>query len=211
MFNLFIFDLDGTILDTIEDIHDSLIETLRYFNLKTFDIETTKSYVGDGFKMLVKRAIGNTSFKDEYEKKFREIYQEKQINKTKPFENIFQVFEYLKSQNKIMVILSNKAFKNTDYLVKHYQLDNYFDNWYGADSFPEKKPSPKSIISILNQYNFSSSEAIIIGDNYTDIEAGKNANIKTCFCEYGYGKLSGVMPDFRAKDIAELINICKQR
>jgi phosphoglycolate phosphatase len=209
MFELFIFDLDGTILDTIEDIHDSLTSTLQFFNLQTFDIETTKSYVGDGFKALVQRAIGDTVFKEEYETYFRKIYQKNQTNKTKPFENIFEVFEQLKYNDKKLIILSNKAFDNTDYLVKYYRLDKYFDKWYGADSFPEKKPSPTPINTILNNNQLIPSKAIIIGDNYTDIEAGKNANIKTCFCEYGYGKLRNVKPDFSVKTVKNLLNICK--
>jgi phosphoglycolate phosphatase len=61
----------------------------------------------------------------------------------------------------------------------------------------------------LNNNKLIPSKAIIIGDNYTDIEAGKNANIKTCFCEYGYGKLRNVKPDFSVKTVKNLLNICK--
>jgi phosphoglycolate phosphatase len=204
MLKLFIFDLDGTILDTIEDIHNSLMQTLKIYNFKEFDIETTKSYVGDGFSMLIKRAIGENPYKEEYEKTFREIYSQNQTINTKIFKNLTETLSHLKNLNKILIVLSNKAFFNTDYLIKHYKLDKYFDKWYGGDSFSEKKPSAVPIKSILNDYGIKCSDAIIIGDNYTDIEAGKNANIKTCFCKYGYGKLSDVRADFEIGDPLEL-------
>lgn len=207
MFDLFIFDLDGTILDTIDDIHNSLIETLKYFNLPTFSIETTKNFIGDGFKMLVKRAIGDIPFEEKYEEKFREIYSSNQTKKTKPFTGIKSILVDLKKQSKKVIVLSNKAFSNTDFLVKYFSLNKYLDNWYGADSFPEKKPSPLPIKMILSQYNIPNSKAIIIGDNYTDIESGSNANIKTCFCKYGYGKLSSVKPDFVVNSLMEFRSI----
>lgn len=207
MYDLFIFDLDGTILDTIDDIHNSLIEILNFFNLPTFGIETTKSFVGDGFKMLVKRAIGDIPFDEKYVEKFREIYSSNQTKKTKPFPGIESILADLKKQSKKIVVLSNKAFLNTDLLVKHYGLNNYLDDWYGADSFSEKKPSPLPVKMILNQYNIHNTKAIIIGDNYTDIESGSNANIKTCFCKYGYGKLSSVKPDFFVNNVTELKNL----
>lgn len=207
MFKLFIIDLDGTILDTIEDIHNSLMQTLRIYNFEEFDIETTKSYVGDGFQMLVKRAIGKNPFKEEYEKTFREIYSKNQTKNTKPFKNLNEALVYLKNHNKTLIVLSNKAFANTDYLIKYYKLDKYFDQWYGGDSFAEKKPSPLPIKYILDEYNIKNSEAIMIGDNYTDIESGKNANIATCFCRYGYGKLNEVKPDFEIDDPLEIKKI----
>ena len=204
MFNLIIYDLDGTILDTICDIHNSLMETLSFFRFPTFDINTTKSFVGDGFRALLERAFGKENFKDEYEYFFREVYTKNQTKNTKLFEKINHVLELQKRSGKKLVILSNKAYKNTDYLVKYFSLDNYFDGWYGGDSFTEKKPSAIPVYEILKLFSIKKENSLLVGDNYTDIEAGHFAGISTCFCEYGYGRLSQVLPDFTARCVEEL-------
>lgn len=206
MFNLIIYDLDGTILDTIYDIHNSLVETLTYFKFPTFNIDTTKSFVGDGFRILLERSVGKENFKQEHETFFREVYTKNQTKNTKPFDKIDYILELQKKAGKKLVILSNKAYKNTDYLVKYFSLDNYFDVWYGGDSFPEKKPSPTPVYEILKLFGIKKENSLLIGDNYTDIEAGHFAGISTCFCKYGYGKLSYVVPDFTVKRIEELKN-----
>lgn len=206
MFNLIIYDLDGTILDTIYDIHNSLVETLTYFKFPTFNIDTTKSFVGDGFKILLERSVGKENFKQEHESFFREVYTKNQTKNTNPFDKIDYILELQKKAGKKLVILSNKAYKNTDYLVKYFSLDNYFDAWYGGDSFPEKKPSPTPVYEILKLFGIKKENSLLIGDNYTDIEAGHFAGISTCFCKYGYGKLSHVVPDFTVKSIKELKN-----
>ncbi|MGB9731287.1 MULTISPECIES: HAD family hydrolase [Calditerrivibrio] len=202
---ILIFDLDGTILDTIDDIHSSLMNTLRYFNFPTFDISITKQYVGDGIKKLVERAVGEDNFKDEHERHFRAVYKENLVNQTKPFTSILNVLERLKDRY-IMAILSNKSFEMTDYLVKHFKLDNYFVRWYGGDSFVEKKPSPLPIYEII-KITRSKKDGYLIGDNYTDVESGNRAGLKTIFCRYGYGKLYGQQPDYFVDTPEELLNI----
>lgn len=201
---ILIFDLDGTILDTIEDIHNSLMKTLDYFNFNKFGIDTTKKYVGDGIKKLVERAVGKEHFKDEHETIFRRIYKENIVEHTKPFSGISDVLEQLKDSYE-MFILSNKSFEMTDYLVKHFGLDRYFTKWYGGDSFVEKKPSPLPIFEILK---FADAEnGFVIGDNYTDVESAVNSGLTSVFCRYGYGKLYDVNPDFYVDKPEDLLNI----
>jgi len=202
---ILIFDLDGTILDTIEDIHSSLMDMLRYFYFSTFDISITKQYVGDGIKKLVERAVGQDNFKDEHERYFRSIYKENLVKKTKPFDSILEVLERLKGRY-IMAVLSNKSFEMTDYLIRYFKLDNYFLRWYGGDSFVEKKPSPLPIYEII-KITGSKKGGYVIGDNYTDVESGNRAGLKTIFCRYGYGKLYDLMPDYFVDTPEELLNI----
>ncbi len=202
---ILIFDLDGTILDTIEDIHDALIETLDNYGFPRFDLNTTKSYVGDGIKKLVERAVGKDNFIDEHEKFFRTRYKLRIVNKTKPFPFIIDIIEKL-SESYPMVILSNKSEEMTDYLVRYFGLDRYFLKWYGGDSFPEKKPSPLPVFELIKNLSLER-KGFFIGDNYTDIECGKNSGLKTVFCRYGYGKLSDVVPDYHVEQPQGLLKI----
>lgn len=199
------FDLDGTILDTIEDIHDALMEMLTEFGFPKFPISITKQYVGDGIKKLVERAVGKDNFRDEHERFFRDQYRTLIVNKTKPFPKILDALENL-AENYTMIILSNKSEEMTDYLVRYFKLDRYFLRWYGGDSFSEKKPSPLPVKEIVNKLGLQNS-GFFIGDNYTDIECGKNSGLKTVFCRYGYGKLSNLAPDYYIDSPEELLKI----
>lgn len=202
---LAIFDLDGTILDTIIDMHECLMDTMTQFDLPQFDIETTKSYVGDGIRQLVKRAAGEDNFKDEMETYFRKVYADNMTNKTRVIDGYDVVFKYLMDNNISSVILSNKIVALTGGLVKHYGLDNYFEKWYGGDSFGVKKPSPVPVQNIMKDYDAKPEVTIMIGDNHTDIESGYYAGVKTCFCTFGYGSLSDVKPDFTASAPADIV------
>lgn len=204
---LVIFDLDGTILDTIYDIHKAIIETIKFYGFPIFDIDTTKKYVGDGIKKLVERAVGKDNFKDEHEKFFRSFYRDHIVDNTKLFEGIQDLLSDLKRSGNDIVILSNKSFDMTDYLVRYFHLDRFTSLWCGGDSFCEKKPSPLPVKEIIATKGVCSDMAIVIGDNYTDIECGVNAGLKTIYCKYGYGKLSDVSPDYIVESPIEIKGI----
>lgn len=207
MFKIIIFDLDGTVLNTLDDIHSSLMDTLEYFNFPTFDISVTKKYVGDGIKKLIERAVTPDKYNESIEQYFRNIYNKRLVETTKPYSGIEDVFKSLKNKDISLVILSNKATEYTTSIIKHFSFDKYLDACYGFDSFSEKKPSPIPVLEILKQKKFLASEALIIGDNYTDIESGYGAGIKTCFCKYGYGKLRTVQADFYIDSPKEILSI----
>lgn len=198
LMSLAVFDLDGTILDTLSDMHNCLMITMERFSLPQFDKETTKSYVGDGIRQLVIRAAGEQMFKDEMETFFRSVYAENMTVNTKIIDDYQCVFDYISSSGLTAVILSNKIASLTNELASHYGLNKVFKKCYGGDSFRAKKPSPIPIISIVKEFNADKRKTIMIGDNHTDIEAGFYAEVKTCFCTFGYGNLSGVKADFTA-------------
>ncbi|MCD8568761.1 MAG: HAD hydrolase-like protein [Geovibrio sp.] len=196
MFRMIIFDLDGTVLNTLDDIHSSLMDTLDKFGLEKFGIDTTRTFVGDGIRKLIERAVSPDKYSENIENYFREIYNKRLVETTKPYDGITNVMERLKAAGACQVVLSNKATEYTDSIVRHFGLDRYLDGWYGFDCFHEKKPSPLPVREILKEKGFSVDDALMIGDNYTDIESGAGAGIKTCFCKYGYGKLRSVQADF---------------
>ncbi|KAA0257433.1 HAD family hydrolase [Deferribacter autotrophicus] len=203
-----IFDLDGTLIDTLRDIHSSLMITLEEFGFPKFDINVTKSYVGDGIKKLVERAVGEKNYNKEIEKYFREIYNKKIIETSTKYEQIDYVLSNLKKITPYLFIISNKSFKFTDIIVKHFNLDIYFKEWFGGDSFEEKKPSPIPVLKIFKKYNISPDKnSFMIGDNYTDIESGFYAGVSTIYCSYGYGKLGNITPDYIVDSPVEILKI----
>lgn len=207
MFKLIIFDLDGTVLNTLEDIHSSLMETLDKFGFEKFTIDTTRQYVGDGIGKLIERAVTPERYEKNIEQYFRDIYNKRLVATTRPYDGITDVMAQLKASGAVLTVLSNKATVYTDSIVHHFGLERYLSSWYGFDSFNEKKPSPVPVREILNITGFSPSDALMIGDNYTDIESGFSAGIKTCFCKYGYGKLRTVQADFFVSSPSEIPSI----
>jgi phosphoglycolate phosphatase len=209
MYKLAIYDLDGTIIDSLPDIHKSLIATLNHFNLPTFDIEKTKSLIGDGVETLILKAVGEKHFTENILTYFKTTYENNITNETKIMKDFDKICSRLPEVCETNIILSNKLFDLTEKIVHHFQLDKYFNEWFGGDSFIEKKPSPYPIIHLINKYKVKGNETIVIGDNYTDINAGIYAKAKTCFVTYGYGRIKDKKPHYIANNPHQLLEILK--
>jgi len=207
MFTFVIFDLDGTLVDTIADIHESLNSTLKHFGFPLLKPEMTKSYVGDGMRKLVERAVGAANFSSEIEAYFRKIYSENIINKTKLFDGIPELLKELQNKQINSVVISNKSLALTEKIIKYFHMDETINEWYGGDSFKTKKPSPEPVLKAMEKYNIKKEQALMIGDNHTDMLAGSSAGIKTCFCSYGYGSIASSKPDYYVNKPKELIRI----
>jgi len=204
---LAIFDMDGTIIDTIFDIHCCLNKTLTVYGFPTIDLDTTKRLVGFGMRQLVIEAVGEKNFMDIMETYFRSIYKENMMNTTCIIDGFEEVFAYLERSDIKAVILSNKLRQISDDMVKHFDISKYFNDWYGGDSFGVKKPSSVGVKGIMEQFKAKPSETIMFGDSYSDILAGAGAGAKTCFCSYGYGSLKNADADFIAKSPSDIIKI----
>lgn len=207
MFELAIYDLDGTIIDSLPDIHKSLMVTLEHFNLPTFNIERTKSLIGDGVETLLLKAVGKEHFNKKILDYFKDVYKNNLICQTSFIKDFDKILAKLSKISHTNVILSNKLFEFTDKVVRHFNLNQYFNEWYGGDSFIEKKPSPYPIIHLINKHNVKNNKTLVIGDNYTDINAGIYAKSKVCFAAYGYGRTKNKKPHYVANTPFQLLEI----
>lgn len=207
---LAIFDMDGTLIDTIGDIHACLNKTLLVYGFQPVTLEQTKEYVGGGIRQLLINAVGEMNFMDMMEKYFRAVYQDIMTNTTHLFSSVPETLEYIRKSDMKAVILSNKIRPIVNDLVHHFEIENYLDGWYGGDTFGIKKPSPVPVTEIMKLHNAEPSKTIMIGDASTDVMAGAQAGAKTCFCAYGYGTLKNVKPDFQADRPEDLIRILEE-
>jgi len=208
-YKFLIFDLDGTLLDTLPDLHRVANLTLNNFGYPEVTIEQTKSYVGNGILALVKRLVGDNNFVQEIEDFYREIYIENMTKETKLYDNVVSNLELFNSKDISMVVLSNKAHEMTTEIAGHFGLNKYMKRICGSGFYKEKKPSPLPCNELITEFGFSKEETLFIGDNYTDIECGFNAGVTTCFCTYGYGKLSQIKSDFVIDSFNDLKKILK--
>lgn len=188
-----IFDLDGTLLDTLEDLTDSVNAALRAYDCPEKTIDQIRMYVGNGIRNLMIRAVeggeSHPQFEDIFQA-FKEHYKGNSQNKTKPYEGIMEVLRTLHTQGIKLAIVSNKA----DYAVK--ELNTYYFQEFSMTAIGEmenvrRKPAPDTVYQALKEINVSVEDAVFVGDSDVDMDTAKNAKIP-CI---------GVLWGFRDKEV----------
>jgi phosphoglycolate phosphatase len=183
-----IFDLDGTLIDSLEDIAFCMNQVLEELNLPIHKIEDYKYFVGGGISILVENALNGHSkdIKDEVTKRFKVIYDQKLHAKTKPYDGIYELLDELKKLNCNLAILSNKPHEFTvayaDLLFKDYD----FKEIHGQKEEIPKKPDPIAAINIANSFNEACENIYFVGDTMVDMQTAKNANMKGIGVLWGF-------------------------
>lgn len=181
-----IFDMDGTILYTIEDLKDSVNFALNKLNLKQRTLEEITSFVGDGIYELIKRATDNNQEKiEKCFELFKNHYKNNSTNKTKPYKNSIETLLYLKKEGIKLAVLSNKIDSEVKKLSEFYFKDIFDISLGESEKFP-KKPNPASCNYIINKFNLKKEEVLFIGDSEVDIKTANNANIDCISVSWGY-------------------------
>ena len=205
---LIIFDLDGTLFNSIPDLTDSLNHVAKLYNKTVSDERNITEIVGGGIVKLIENAFDIS--KDEsgfsnYFDEFMKHHERNFSNRSHLYNNTLEILEYYKTKK--LAILSNKI----DYLTKqvaiNYNIESYFDLILGATEGLPKKPSGKPILYILNELNILPSEAIMVGDSEPDIISAKSAGVKTVAFTCGYRsekQLEKLNPDYIIDDIIDL-------
>lgn len=214
--SLAIFDLDGTLADTREDLCTGINLMRKHFNAPPLPLEVVTSYIGDGIKMLVERSLQDIVEKPSIEEAVKlnyKFYREHIVDKTKLYTGVFEGLSNLKENGFCFALITNKPYEAALYILKYFNIEPFFDVIIGGDSGFALKPSPQSIFhsveTINKKYNvslFVSEDCWIIGDNHTDIAAAKNANAKSIFVTYGFGKLLDIKPDVICSSFDEIVS-----
>lgn len=183
-----IFDLDGTLLDTLEDLADSVNYALEKYKISERTLEEIKSFVGNGIGKLIERAIPQGLNHPKYEDILETFTQHYKVNcqsKTKPYDGIDEVLNSLKSANIKIGIVSNKA----DFAVK--QLNEYYFGSYHMAAMGEKqgvnrKPAPDTVFEIIKELNANVDSTVYIGDSEVDISTAINAGVHCISVLWGF-------------------------
>ncbi|MDD3923143.1 MAG: HAD-IA family hydrolase [Endomicrobiaceae bacterium] len=210
--SLVIFDLDGTLVDSQQDLTSAVNFTRKYYGLKPLEVATVASYLGSGIPALVRSVLPNVDEKDipNATVMFKEFYSKHLIDTTKTYSGVSEMLSSLKDVRK--AILSNKSEKFSKDIIEKLGLKDFFDSIYGGDSFDEKKPSPRPIYEIMESLSVKKENTIMVGDGANDIIAGKTADIKTIAVLYGYSpkeKVEKLQPDFIAATPKDVVNIIR--
>lgn len=190
-FKAVIFDLDGTLADSLESIAYSANRAIEAFGYKPFEVERFKRFAGDGADTLIKRCLkesGDTELKD-FEKafeKYKELFKVDCMYKVKPYDGIVELLEKLKENNVKLAVLSNKPQERTEDVIKALFGDKLFDMVLGHSDKRAKKPSPEGAIYIAEKFGVSAEECVYVGDTNTDMKTGKSAGMFTVGVTWGF-------------------------
>lgn len=190
-----IFDLDGTILDTIESIGTTLNRVLEENNLKTHDMEDYKRFVGDGQIELIRRALRASGDEElsNFQKvvdRYIELFETGCTYNVKPYEGMIELLNNLKERNIKIAIFSNKQHENVISIINEIFGKNYCDMVLGQREDHDRKPCGKGIDIILNEISTEPENCIYVGDTGTDMKTGKDYGLYTIGVTWGFRKVS---------------------
>ena len=196
-----IFDLDGTLIDSREDLALAVNLMRRDFGLSALRVEDVTSFVGNGARKLVERSLSGTSVNiDEALPLMKKHYLEHLFDKTTLYEGVAGGLAELRSTGIPLAVISNKPTGPSRKILEHFGICGLFREVIGGDSGFALKPDPESILHVVKKFAASPENSWILGDNYTDLESGRRAGLKRCFAQYGFGKQRNENFDFAAEN-----------
>lgn len=209
-FELVIFDLDGTLVDSLKDITNAVNFTLRKFSVEAKKPQEVRRFIGSGVENLLKKALGNKA--GQYLKVsiavFEEFYRYHHSDTSKLYPYVKEILKYLKNKRKIVITNRNYEFAKLSLLK--LGIFDYFADIIGGDDSNCMKPSACPINKGLNKLNMGKDKTVIVGDMSVDVLAGKNAGVATCAVTYGIGKRQDILkakPDYIIDNILDLKKI----
>lgn len=179
-FQLLIFDLDGTLIDSVADLTAGVNHTLLQLGLPALPVERIKSFIGDGFTTLLTRSLGpnNLDKLPEALAIINDYYGEHLLDHTVLYPGIEEVLEHFSYLPR--VIVTQKTIGFTRKIVDTLKIAHHFDLILGIDSSPYKKPDPRLILEIKKNYAQDLNKLVVIGDGINDILLAKNAGATSC-------------------------------
>lgn len=202
-----IFDLDGTLIDSERDLIVSVNATRRHMRLPELDGELIASYVGEGIQRLIERAMGVGAAAEQVSEAmifFLDYYRQHMLDHTVPFPG---VREGLAACNgRPMAVLTNKPVKFSQAILEGLTLDGFFRRIYGGNSFETKKPDPRGLNALLEEFQALPQEAMVVGDSITDVKTARNAGAWAAGVTYGIGsdRLGEMPPDILLDNLTQL-------
>lgn len=201
MRKLVIFDLDGTLLYTLEDLTDSVNYALELYGYGKRSLDEISSFVGNGVEQLMRQAVPSDLEEQDFEQcyaSFKKYYSEHCCEKTRPYDGVEETLKILKSRDVIVGIVSNKFQDAAEDVCEHY-FEGLYDIVVGESDKCRRKPAPDGIDMICNKYNVDKEDVLFFGDSEVDIKTAENADVYCVSVLWGFRDR-----DFLAKNGAKI-------
>jgi len=206
--SFFIFDLDGTLFDTVDDLTPAVNYALQFHGIRTLPEDSVRFLVGNGSLNLIRRSLGDTVIAPEIvHKTFLEYYTNHCTLKTRPMPG---VLDFLADTTRRMALLTNKPDAPTRRILEHFGLTSRFESVLCGDTSPARKPAPEGFLKIMNDAHVAKADVIMVGDDTPDILGAQAAGIDSVFIQKGYGKLdpnSTLSPTYSIPHFSDLLNL----
>ena len=184
-----IFDLDGTLLDTLDDLADSANEALATAGLPTHPVDAYRTFVGEGINTLVQRIVpqgGNDETVSRVLALYREAYGRRWNNKTRPYHGMTDMLQALGALHVKLAVLSNKPQKFTELCMAHHLPDYPFAMVLGQRDHVPRKPDPAAAFEIAEAFGVPPGEVIFVGDTKTDMDTARAAGMRPIGVSWGF-------------------------
>lgn len=215
MKKLIIFDLDGTLLNTIADLANSTNHALKTLGYPTHEIEAYHFMVGNGINKLFERALPEGEKTEEniarVRKEFLEHYDRHNADRSRPYPGIPELLETLQAEGRQIAVASNKYQAATQKLIRHYFPQIRFTAVYGQREGINVKPDPAIVNDILAIAKVGKEEVLYVGDSGVDMQTAINSGVASCGVTWGFRprtELEQFHPDFiveKAEEIERLV------
>ncbi len=217
-YDLILFDLDGTLIETAPEIADAVNDTLRQFDLAPVSQQQVNDWIGHGTRELLIQALAfvggvpaetvrrSDSFRL-IEHEFGKHYQARCGTRSHLYPQVRETLQALRAAGVKLAVVTNKERRYTHVVLDAHQLTPLFDRVISGDTLPVKKPDPAGIVECLKQFGVSSDRALFVGDSSIDVATARNADIAVWALPYGYNMgqpIEGCHPDRVIADFSAL-------
>ena len=208
-FDLLIFDLDGTLIDSKLDLAHAVNATRCHMGMSALDHERVYSYVGNGAPVLIRRAMGAQATELEVSEAlefFLEYYREHYLDYTTLYPGVRQALDRLRDGGKRMAVLTNKPVGISRAILDGLGVGGHFFQVYGGNSFDFKKPHPIGVEALRKEAGVSRDRTLMVGDSSVDVQTARNDGIQCCGVTYGFQPetLADPAPDLLVDRMEEL-------
>jgi phosphoglycolate phosphatase len=199
--SLIVFDLDGTLFNTLGDLAVAVNYALRYFGLPEHGEQRVRTFIGNGSMKLIERSMGEAALSENIartgvtiemvHKVYSDFYWEHCTERTLPNPG---VVEFLRNSSVRVAMLTNKPLRPSEKILNHFGLRDRFEFILCGDTTPERKPSPAGLLKIIEMAGVTKEETVMVGDDQPDILAARNAGVDCITLLCGFGKPVNLLP-----------------
>ncbi|WP_281560784.1 L-tyrosine/L-tryptophan isonitrile synthase family protein [Thalassomonas sp. RHCl1] len=212
MVNTIVFDLDGTLIDTLADIANAMNRTFESFDLKPQPLSVYRKLVGGGSKNMVETLVPKELDKQKIFAHYLMEYEQHSLVETRPYPGVHEALRHLQQTGVKLAVVTNKHHQQAIFLLKRLFPDIHFHAVQGVVEGIPKKPHPQMAFTALAQIGTKAEQCLYVGDTITDMKTAHSAGIPSVYVRWGYGELSAAAgtpgeqaPDFSITEISQLL------
>jgi phosphoglycolate phosphatase len=203
---IIIFDLDGTLIDSRQDLADGINHMRMQFGLEPLALETVSGYIGDGVRKLVERSLQGADVDFEAALTINKEYYFSHLTvHTYLYDGVADGIRRLAEAGHKLALLTNKPGDPSRAILRHFRIDQFFTAIIGGGDVANLKPEPDGVFKCLEAAGMDTDTAWMVGDHYTDLAVAKNAGVKSAFVRYGFGEERGIEPDAYFASFPDLV------